>query len=257
MTLPATQPRVALVTGCARRLGASLAAALAADGWIVAAHVRSTDDEVPAGCHKLAGDLDDPSVPARLVREARALGPLKLVIASAARFAPDRPETPDPALIAAMMQTNLVAPVLLGAALAEGHDGGDAGLVLIGDAKLAAPNPDFMAYTLSKQALAGYMAMAARAFAPLGIRVNMVAPALMLPSGGQSADDFAATHALNPLRRGASTGEVKAAIDFLAAAPSVTGQIIHIDGGQHFWQLARDVAFVAPASARPDAADPS
>ena len=55
----------------------------------------------------------------------------------------------------------------------------------------------------SGQALAaGLTELAARALAGQGIRVNAIAPALMLPSGAQDEDNFARVHALNPLRRG-------------------------------------------------------
>ena len=114
------------------------------------------------------------------------------------------------------------------------------------DAKLAAPNPDFLSYTLSKQALAGLTGLAARAYADRGIRVNAIAPALMLRSAGQSEENFAASHALNPLRRGVSPDDVVGALRYLIDAPAVTGQTLVIDGGQQFMALGRDVQFLVP-----------
>ena len=54
--------------------------------------------------------------------------------------------------------------------------------------------------------------MAARALAERGIRVNAIAPALMLPSGEQDEANFASVHDLNPLRRGVEVDDVVAAL---------------------------------------------
>ncbi|MEO5611926.1 MAG: SDR family oxidoreductase, partial [Sphingomicrobium sp.] len=112
------------------------------------------------------------------------------------------------------------------------------------DAKLAAPNPDFLSYTISKRALAGLTELAARAFAPKAIRVNGIAPALMLRSAGQSEENFAVMSKANPLRRAIEPGDVVAALRYLIAAPAVTGEVLTIDGGQRFWSLERDVQFL-------------
>jgi NAD(P)-dependent dehydrogenase (short-subunit alcohol dehydrogenase family) len=66
----------------------------------------------------------------------------------------------------------------------------------------------------------------------------------MLKSPGQSDENFAAMHDANPLRRGVAPGDVVAALRYLVAARSATGQILTIDGGQRFWSLARDVQFL-------------
>jgi NAD(P)-dependent dehydrogenase (short-subunit alcohol dehydrogenase family) len=97
---------------------------------------------------------------------------------------------------------------------------------------------------LSKYAAAGLTEVAAKALAEQGIRVNAIAPALMLPSGAQDADNFAAVHALNPLGRGVEVADVVGAIRFLVEQRAMTGQTLVIDGGQRFRALARDVQFV-------------
>jgi NAD(P)-dependent dehydrogenase (short-subunit alcohol dehydrogenase family) len=112
------------------------------------------------------------------------------------------------------------------------------------DSKLAAPNPDYLSYTLSKQALAGLTELAARALAPRGIRVNGVAPGLMLRSSGQSEENYREMHAANPLGRGVEPADVIAAIRYFAGARCVTGQVLTVDSGQRFLGLARDVQFL-------------
>ena len=112
------------------------------------------------------------------------------------------------------------------------------------DSKLFAPNPDYLSYTLSKQALAALTELAARALAPKAIRVNAIAPALMLRSSGQSEANFEAMHANNPLKRGVEPADVVEALRYLIGARCVTGQTLVIDSGQRFMALGRDVQFL-------------
>lgn len=240
-------PRTAIVTGAARRVGAELARALLADGWTVVGHVRSASDPVADGAVKAVADLADPGCAETVFAAARGLPPVRLLVNNAARFESDGFGAFSPGELDAHMAVNLRAPVLLTEAFAERHQAGEDGLIVnILDSKLAAPNPDFLSYTLSKQALAGFTALAARALAGRGIRVNGVAPALMLRSAGQSAENFRAMHARNPLGRGVEPGDVAAAIRYLAGARTVTGQTIIVDGGQRFDQPPRDVQFLPP-----------
>ena len=97
---------------------------------------------------------------------------------------------------------------------------------------------------MSKYAAAGLTELAARALAGQGIRVNAIAPALMLPSGAQDEADFARVHALNPLAAGSRSTMSSRALRFLIDQPAMTGQTLMIDGGQRFMALPRDVQFV-------------
>ena len=238
------EPRTAIITGAARRVGRTIAEALLADGWTVLAHVHRDGDEVPAGAAAVAADLAERDCAKRIFAACDGLPPVRLLVNNAARFAADALGSFSPAELDAHMAVNLKAPVLLTEALAERHGGGDALVVNLLDAKLAAPNPDFLSYTLSKQALAGFTQLAARALAPRGIRVNGIAPALMLRSSGQDEANYRAMHACNPLARGVEPGDVVAALRYLVGATAVTGQVITIDGGHHFWALPRDVQFL-------------
>ena len=114
------------------------------------------------------------------------------------------------------------------------------------DAKLAAPNPDFFTYTVSKFGLAGLTELTARAFAP-AIRVCGIAPSVTLVSGPQSRDNFDAVHKLNALGRGVDVAEIVSALRFIIATPTLTGQTIVLDGGQRFLSLPRDVQFLEPS----------
>lgn len=240
-----SQSRTAIVTGAGKRVGAEIARALIADGWAVVAHVRREDDTVPEGAIKVAADLADPNCAKQIFAGAQGLPPARLLVNNAARFAFDGFGAVDTHEFDAHIAVNLRAPLLLTEAFAAAHAGdADALVVNMLDAKLGAPNPDFLSYTLSKQALGGLTELAARALAPSGIRVNGIAPALMLRSAGQSEENFDAMSQANPLRRAVEPGDVFAALRYLIASPAVTGEVLTIDGGQRFWSLERDVQFL-------------
>ena len=240
------ESRTAIVTGAGKRVGRVIADALLADGWTVVAHVHHDGDDVPDGAIRIVADLADPDCAARIFAAADELPPVRLLVNNAARFAPDSLGAFEPAELDAHMAINLRAPIMLTEALAERHQGGDALVVNLLDAKLAAPNPDFLSYTLSKQALAGFTELAARALAGRGIRVCGIAPALMLRSPGQDEDNYRSMHEFNPLRRGVEPDQVAGALRFLAATPTMTGEVLTIDGGQRFWGLSRDVQYLSP-----------
>ena len=231
--------RIAIVTGGGKRVGAAIVAALLSDGWQVVAHVHHDGDTVPEGAIKVVADLAEVDCATRIF--AAAPGPVELLVNNAARFAWDGFGDTDGGEFAAHMAVNARAPMLLIDALARRHVGGDALVVNLTDAKLAAPNPDYLSYTLSKYALDGLTQVAARALADKGIRVMAVAPALMLPSGAQGEADYQAVHALNPLGRGVEVDDVVRAIRFLIDQPAMTGETLLIDGGQQHMALARDV----------------
>ena len=238
-------PRTAIVTGAGKRVGRQIAQALAGDGWSVVAHVHHDEDEKPTGTTRVVADLEDPACGDIIFGAAEGLPPVRLLVNNAARFAFDDFGAFNPHEFSAHMAVNVRAPALLIGRFAQVvPDGEDSLVVNILDAKLAAPNPDFLSYTLSKQALAGLTELAARALAPRGIRVNAIAPALMLRSAGQSEENFEKMHANNPLGRGVEGADVVGAIRYLAGARCVTGQVLVIDGGQRFFGLERDVQFL-------------
>jgi NAD(P)-dependent dehydrogenase (short-subunit alcohol dehydrogenase family) len=236
--------RTAIVTGAGKRVGAELTRALLADGWTVLAHVHDESDEVPEGAAKVAADLSGPRCAKIIFDAAEALPPVRLLLNNAARFAHDAFGEFSTAEFDSHMAVNVRAPALLIEEFARRHQGGDALVVNLLDSKLLAANPDYLSYTLSKYALASLTELAARALASRGIRVNGIAPALMLRSSGQTEENFEAMHANNPLRRGVEPTDVAAAVRYFVDAQAVTGEVITIDSGQRFMGLTRDVQFL-------------
>jgi NAD(P)-dependent dehydrogenase (short-subunit alcohol dehydrogenase family) len=236
--------RTAIVTGAGKRVGRVIAESLLADGWTVVAHVHQEEDPVPEAAIKVAADLAGADCAARIFAAAEGLPAVRMLVNNAARFVHDGFGAFSVDEFDAHMAVNVRAPVLLSETFAARHGGGDGLIVNLLDSKLSALNPDYLSYTVSKQALAGLTELAARAYAARGIRVNAIAPALMLRSAGQTEANFAAMHTRNPLARRVVPEDVVEAIRYLAGARAVTGQTLTVDAGQRFLALDRDVQFL-------------
>lgn len=243
-------PRSAIVTGGAKRIGAALARALAADGWQVLIHYHSSHDEAAAlaaeiGAKTVAADLAHPEAPARIIAALDGLAPPGLLVNCASGFDLDSFDDFDVGGWERHMAVNARAPALLTRAFADAVPDGTGALVVnLLDAKLVQPNPDFFTYTVSKMALAGVMELTARLLAARGIRVCGIAPSVTLVSGPQSRANFDRVHTLNALGRGVEVEQLVQALRFLIASPTITGQTIVLDGGQRFLGLPRDVQFL-------------
>lgn len=243
---------LALVTGGARRLGAYIAARLAAAGYDLALQSRSGDapeDWLRARlgerqCEMIVADLDDADAVAALpgTVAARFGRPIDLLVNCASRFA--AMEGADCAYdrVLGLVRTNLAAPVALAKAVADGRPG--VAIVNILDQRIANPPVDQLAYTLSKQALAEATRTLALALAPHA-RVNGVAPGLVLATEEYADGQFERVGALMPLGRNARADEVADAVLWLATAQAVTGQVIFVDGGAHLKSFERDFVHLA------------
>ena len=241
--------RLALITGSARRIGATIALALARAGYAVVLHANNSreDAERLAAAIKGAGgrasvvlaDLADHEAVQRLIPSAAAFGQLSLLVNNAGEFEPDDIETLSHARFQRAVAVNLAAPLFLSQAFAaQAPAGVDASIVNIVDQRVLKPNPRFFSYTLSKSALHTATVTLAQALAPK-LRVNAVAPGPTLPSARQTETQFAAQSESLPLQRGPRPDDIAAAVLYLAQAKSVTGVTIPVDGGQHLsWRTA-------------------
>ncbi|QYF94949.1 SDR family oxidoreductase [Massilia sp. PAMC28688] len=248
-------PGVALVTGAGRRLGRAIALGLAAAGWDVALHWRASEDDARATAAAIEAlgrraallqcDLaDEAAVRALLGRAAAALGPVTCVVNNASQFDYDSATDFSPTLLAAHMQANVSAPILLAQALHAATPAGSQAVVInLLDQKLYNLNPDYLSYTLSKAALHTATTMLAQALAPR-VRVVGVAPGITLVSGEQTEDGFAKAHQATPLGHSSRPQDIVDAVCYLAAARAVTGTTLLVDGGQHLVPLQRDVMFL-------------
>lgn len=233
-----------LVTGAGRRLGRAIALDLAQSGWRVGVHYHASAAEAASlvgeieamggEAAALQADLRRFDELAPLVAECvERVGTPTCLINNAACFEWDSVGTLEPETWQSQLDINLRAPVFLtqafAAALPEDLSGSVINLV---DQKVWRLNPDYFSYTIAKSALWTATQTLAQALAPR-IRVNAVAPGPVLPHEGQSESDFVEEYRSTLMKRVVSTDDVTSAIRFFLETPSVTGQMIAIDGGRH------------------------
>lgn len=243
------KPGTALITGAGARLGKAMAEALAADGWDIAIHysrsgagaeeTAKTVTQTGAKAATVQADLADEAQTAALIAQASAaLGqPITLLVNSASTFNDDSAQSHTRANWDSHMEVNLRAPILLAQSFANALPTGTKGNIInLIDQRVLKLNPQFFTYTLSKYALWGATRTLAQALAP-NIRVNAIGPGPTLRSVHQSVADFDTEAGATLTGEGSNPAEIIAALRYLIAASSVTGQMIASDGGQHLlWQ---------------------
>lgn len=239
---------VALVTGAARRIGRGIAKHLAKEGFAVAIHCRRSGGEAQqfaetlrkAGARAavLEADLLDMAQAEQLVARAEAaLGSVTLLVNNASVFLPDSAAAPDWAAWERHFGIHVKAPAALAASFAAALPADRSGLIVnIVDQRVWKLTPQFFSYTLSKAALFTATRTMAQALGPR-IRVNAIGPGPTLANERQRPEDFRAQQEGLLLGRGPDLVEFGRTILYLWDTPSVTGQMIAIDGGQHLaWQ---------------------
>lgn len=250
-----TQPKTALITGAAKRLGKKMALALAAEGWDIALHYHQSaaDAEQTATeirqlgqrCETFCTNLHAPKAGHNLMQAViQKMGSVQLLINNAALFEYDSAADFSASCLQQHMSSNLVAPLELIQALATQKPQKPAVVAInMLDQKLWGYNPDFFSYTLCKAALKSATIMMAQALAP-HVRVVGIAPGLTLPSHLQSPEDFERTHQLSPLGHGSSAADICRTVLYIVNTPSITGSCILVDAGQHLLGLQRDFSLL-------------
>lgn len=252
--------RLALVTGGARRLGRTIALALARDGWDIGVHYATSEEQAQQTANDirelgreavcLKAQLEDEKATSGLIRQlSEQLGPVCGLVNNASRFMHDDIESVDAASLTAHLLPNLVAPLLLSQAFFRALRDSSAGegvIINLLDQKLYNLNADFLSYTVAKAGLAAATTMLAQAMAPQ-VRVIGVAPGLTFPSYLQDAGSFERAHArFSPLGRSSTPEDVAAAVVFAMNNRSMTGTVMQVDGGQHLQPLPRDASLMPP-----------
>lgn len=241
------------MTGAAQRIGRAIAEDLAANGFSVAIHANSSIETARSIARAITAnggrataldcDLADAEATALLVgRAVEAIGPLGVVVNNASLFKPDSLRNLDSALWDRHFDVHVRAPSILARDFAVQLPEGSGGLIVnIIDQRVWNPTPRYYSYTLSKSALWMATRTMAQALAPR-IRVNAIGPGPTLPNERQSEADFKAQTEALLLQSGPGLDEFGRTIRFLVDTPSITGQMIALDGGQHLAWQTPDVA---------------
>lgn len=240
--------KTALITGGAKRLGRAIAEDLANHGFNVVIHANESIDEAErlaaslrqrgVTSQALRADLANKAEASTLIDRANAaLGPIDLLVNNASIFNDDSASRFDEANFDAHFAIHLKAPLMLAAAFARQLPEGSDGLIVnMIDQRVWSLGPRFFSYTLSKSALWTATQTMAQAFAPR-IRVNAIGPGPTLKNIRQSAEDFQKQIDGLILKRGPALNEFGRTIRYLYETPSITGQMIALDGGQHLaWE---------------------
>ncbi|GLQ20146.1 short chain dehydrogenase [Algimonas porphyrae] len=230
--------KTVLITGGAARLGARIARGLAADGWTVCVHYRTSVAPAEALAAEIGGvavkaNLRVPADVAGLIEAARqSLGaPLYALINNASTFDPDTADAFTNGTFDHHIDVNLRAALHLSRDFAAQAPGQGAIINMI-DQRMLSPRPDFFTYGVAKAGLLWATRTMAQAFAP-DVRVNGIGPGPTLRNHTQSVNAFDDEARSTLLGNGSPPEEIVGAVKYLLNARSVTGQMIAVDGGQH------------------------
>ncbi|MCG8543886.1 MAG: SDR family oxidoreductase [Alphaproteobacteria bacterium] len=250
-------PKTALVTGAARRIGRTIAIDLARHGWAVAIHFNQAEDDATAAVAEatdaggtaiaVAADLEDETqVEGLLPQVTDALGPVGLLVNNAARFEHDDIHTVDRESWDHHLAINLRAPLILSQAMARALPDDQEGVIVnMLDQRVWNLTDRFLSYTVSKSALWTLTRTLALGLAPR-IRVNAIGPGPTMPNTRQTEAQFQRQAESTPLRRAVAVEDITAAVRFIVDTPSMTGQMIALDSGQHLGRPQPEGGDVAP-----------
>jgi NAD(P)-dependent dehydrogenase (short-subunit alcohol dehydrogenase family) len=242
-----------LITGAAKRIGATLARRFGEAGWHVvihAGHSTSAATELAASlpsAEVVACNLIDGAVALDMVEDLAArLEDWRMLINCAAVFKPDTAAALNPAIFAEAIRINAETPTRMAQAfLADAQARGGKRVIQFLDMKIANPNPDFFSYTMAKHALASTVKMLAMAQSDPATRVYGLAPGAMLPSHDQVEQEHELSGRMNLLQRLTDPAELADAALFMAQGWLASGETIFVDSGQHLLSQPRDVLYLA------------
>ena len=232
--------RTALITGGAKRLGREVALTLAGRGMNIVLHYHTSAaaaDELAqrinssgVKAYVVSGDLADFSRTEELmVKALKAAGRIDVLINNASIYESDRLSDLLPENLEKNLRINALSPMLLARAFAAHTGSGN--IINLLDCRVKDYDGGHVSYSLSKKLLFFLTEMMAVEFAPK-IRVNGVAPGIILPESGKGSEYLERLKLSNPLEKWGSVDDVTRTVLFLLESDFITGQVVFVDGGR-------------------------
>lgn len=231
-----------LITGAARRLGRSMSLAAAAAGANVVIHYNHSKQEAEelaaqiqqlgSTAYLVCSDLSTAKGVLDLCKQAFSMATVTALVNNASIFRPD--PFIDTTLLSWQehLQVNLTTPYLISQYFALNYQSDSIGKIInMLDWRALRPGKDHFAYTITKSALAAMTQSMALTLAPR-IVVNAIALGALLPPENEVPDPSILDKV--PMKRWAKLNELDSLLIYLLSGPvSLTGQIIHLDGGRN------------------------
>ena len=235
------QGETVLITGGAKRLGRATALALAKNGFDIIVHYNESHEEAES----LLDELTALGISARAIHAALsgaescaallescrdAAGSVHHLVNNASIFSADTLDEITITSLESNMSINTIVPLILSKGLKAA--GSLRSVTHLLDTRIVDYDANHVSYHLSKRALMSLTSMMALEWAP-EVRVNAVAPGLILPPEGEDEDYLQGLAHTNPLEAVGTEQDISDTIVFLINSTFITGQIIYVDGGRH------------------------
>ena len=232
-------PRVALVTGGARRVGRGIVKRLAAAGFAVAFTYNTSEADAESlqaecGAWPIRADLTDPAASCDHIESVLSLfaGQLNVLVNNASVFEPGGLRQLSLKKLREMQTLHVEAPLMLAQRFGPMLRATKGHIVNMVDLLVEHPTPGYLMYAATKAALANVTLALAAELAP-DVTVNGIAPGVV-----DWPDDYPEGHrdrylARVPLARAGTPADAAELVHFLITGGSyITGQVLRLDGGR-------------------------
>ncbi len=232
---------MAVVTGGAVRLGREIALGLARAGYSLGLHYHGSEAQAAITARDIESlgipvtlyqaDLRDPDqVEGVFEQVSKSTEPLRVLVNSASIMPRGNLKSMGVDAWDATLDLNLRAPWLCARAAGRLMEAAGGVIINVSDSGAGKTWTGFPAYTISKAGLEVLTRLLARTLAP-NIRVNAVAPGLILPSADTPEEDWQRLVKRLPVQKAGTPQDIVQAIYFLIENKYVTGETLHVDGG--------------------------
>ena len=230
-----TEQKVAIITGASQGIGAGLVKAFRDRNYRVVANSRSIKPTHDEDVLAVAGDIADPAVAARVLSEGLArFGRIDTLVNNAGLFVASPFTKYTPEQFASVVATNLAGFFYVSQLAVEAMEKQGSGHIvnvttsLVNHANSSVPS---VLASLTKGGLDSATKSLAIEYAKRGIRVNAVAPGI-IRTPMHPGETHAALDQMHPIGHMGEIADIVQAVLYLESAGFVTGEILHVDGGQ-------------------------